>query len=152
MRQVTSYMNPARLVSTLLEEFDEAAVRGQPFFGLLAVQIPHAPFREIATLPDWDEAYANDPHYAALADQTRQWAAMVTRIDAHFGNILAALEDPNGDGDQSDSVAENTFVDTVVNGQFKRLTLHSNRNGFAYAIDVRQILIFIGQYRIHRLR
>jgi arylsulfatase A-like enzyme len=83
---------------------------GQPFFGLLAVQIPHAPFGEISALPDWDRAYADDPHYATLAEQTRQWAAMVTRIDAHIGNILAALEDPNNDGDKSDSVANNTLV------------------------------------------
>ena len=83
---------------------------GQPFLGLLAVQIPHAPFGEIEALPEWDQAYAKDPHYASLADQTRQWAAMVTRIDAHFGNILAALEDPNNDGDTSDSVADNTLV------------------------------------------
>ncbi|WP_182868381.1 sulfatase-like hydrolase/transferase [Rhodopirellula sp. JC639] len=83
---------------------------GQPFFGLLAVQIPHAPFGEIERLPEWDKAYADDPHYAGLADQTRQWAAMVTRIDAHFGNILAALEDPNHDGDPSDSIADNTLV------------------------------------------
>lgn len=83
---------------------------GQPFFGLLAVQVPHAPFGEIATLPEWDKAYADDPHYATLADQTRQWAAMVTRIDAHFGNLLTALEDPNNDGDQSDSIADNTLV------------------------------------------
>lgn len=83
---------------------------GKPFFGLLAVQIPHAPFTEITRLPDWGEAYADDPHFAGLADQTRQWAAMVTRIDAHFGNILAALEDPNSDGDTSDSIADNTLV------------------------------------------
>lgn len=83
---------------------------GQPFFGLLAVQIPHAPFDEVATLPAWNKAYADDPHYASLAAQSQQWAAMVTRIDAHFGNILAALEDPNNDGDTRDSVAENTLV------------------------------------------
>lgn len=83
---------------------------GQPFFGLLAVQIPHAPFAEVARLPDWDKAYADDPHFESLADQSQQWAAMVTRIDAHFGNILAALEDPNNDGDTTDSVADNTLV------------------------------------------
>ncbi|MEM8955165.1 MAG: sulfatase-like hydrolase/transferase [Verrucomicrobiota bacterium] len=83
---------------------------GQPFFGLLAVQIPHAPFDEIQALPDWEKAYADDPHFSSLSDQTRQWAAMVTRIDAHFGNILAALEDPNNDGDTSDSVADNTLI------------------------------------------
>lgn len=83
---------------------------GQPFFGILAAQIPHAPFNQISTLPGWDSAYASDPQFAELADQTRQWAAMVTRIDGHIGNILAALEDPNNDGDKSDSVAENTLV------------------------------------------
>ena len=82
----------------------------QPFFGLLAVQIPHAPFDEIATLPNWNDAYVDDPHFASLPKQSQQWAAMVTRIDAHFGNILAALEDPNHDGDKSDSVADNTLV------------------------------------------
>jgi arylsulfatase A-like enzyme len=83
---------------------------GQPFFGLLACQIPHAPFGEIASLPEWDAEYANDPLYADLANQTQQWAAMVTRIDAHFGNILAALEDPNNDGDTSDSIVDDTLV------------------------------------------
>lgn len=83
---------------------------GQPFFGLFAAQIPHAPFGEIAKLPGWDKAYAGDKHFRKLAKQSQQWAAMVTRIDAHFGNILAALEDPNNDGDTSDSIAANTLV------------------------------------------
>ncbi len=83
---------------------------GTPFLGILAVQIPHAPFDEVTKLPDWDAAYRDDPHFANLAEQSQQWAAMVTRIDQHFGNILAVLEDPNSDGDTSDSVADNTLV------------------------------------------
>jgi arylsulfatase A-like enzyme len=83
---------------------------GQPFFGLLAVQVPHAPFDEIEQLPEWDRAYRNHPNFSELSAQAKQWAAMVTRLDAHFGNILQALEDPNGDGDRSDSVTENTLV------------------------------------------
>ncbi len=83
---------------------------GKPFFGLLATQIPHGPFGDIPALPEWNSAYANDKEFSQLAQQTQQWAAMVTRIDAHFGNILAALEDPNGDGDKSDSVADDTLV------------------------------------------
>lgn len=83
---------------------------GKPFFGLLAAQVPHAPFGEIEKLPEWDKAYRDLPFFSSLSDQSKQWAAMVTRIDAHFGNILAALEDPNGDGDTSDSVADNTLV------------------------------------------
>ena len=92
----------------------EGAVRfnddGTPFFGLLAVQVPHSPFSEIKELPYWDRAYADDAHFSKLKEQSRHWAAMVTRIDAHFGNILATLEDPDNDGDKSDSVADNTLV------------------------------------------
>lgn len=83
---------------------------GTPFFGLLAVQVPHAPFEEITQLPNWDVAYKDDAWFDELSDQSKQWAAMVTRIDAHIGNILARLEDPNGDGDTSDSVSQNTLV------------------------------------------
>lgn len=83
---------------------------GKPFFGLFAAQIPHAPFAEVSKLPKWNEAYKDDEGFSDLPRQAQQWAAMVTRIDAHFGNILAALEDPNGDGDKTDSVADNTLV------------------------------------------
>ena len=40
---------------------------GRPFFALLAVQIPHAPFGEIEKLPGWDAAYKDDKHFAGLA-------------------------------------------------------------------------------------
>lgn len=92
------------------EQGDVYNKSGQPFLGIMAVQIPHAPFGEISTLPNWDAAYQDDPHFKKLKPQSQQWAAMVTRIDAHFGNILAALEDPNSDGDLSDSIADNTLV------------------------------------------
>ncbi|MBT4275467.1 MAG: sulfatase-like hydrolase/transferase [Verrucomicrobia bacterium] len=83
---------------------------GKPFFGLLATQIPHAPFNEISHLPNWDHAYEDDPAFKNLSPQAQQWAAMVTRMDAHFGHLLSALEDPNQDGDTSDSIADNTLV------------------------------------------
>lgn len=83
---------------------------GQPFFGLLAVQVPHAPYDEVSQLPEWDEPYRKLDFFHSLSDQARHWAAMVSRIDGHFGNILNALEDPNGDGDTSDSVADSTLV------------------------------------------
>lgn len=83
---------------------------GQPFFGLLAVQVPHSPFGEIEALPEWNRAFRDDKRFESFSNQTKQWVAMVSRIDAHIGNLLAALEDPNGDGDRSDSVADNTLV------------------------------------------
>lgn len=105
---------------------------GQPFFGLLAGQIPHAPFHELEQLPDWDKAYRDMPWFASLSDEAKQWAAMITRIDAHYGNILAALEDPNGDGDHSDSVADKTLVvfqsDNGGPGGRSRIEFASNGN------------------------
>ena len=83
---------------------------GQPFFGLFAAQIPHAPFGEVAKLPNWNQQYKDKAFFNGLNKQSQEWCAMVTRIDAHFGNILNALEDPNGDGDKSDSVVKNTIV------------------------------------------
>ena len=88
----------------------EYRATGKPFFGLLAVQVPHAPFDEIEELPHWERGYKDQPKFAKLAAQTRQWAAMVTRIDGHFGNLFQALEDPDGDGDTSDLIAENTLI------------------------------------------
>jgi len=83
---------------------------GQPFLAFLSSQIPHSPFGDIASLPEVATEYADEPWFATLSPEARNWAIMVTRIDAHFGNILDALEDPNQDGDTSDSVAENTLV------------------------------------------
>ena len=83
---------------------------GTPFFALLAAQIPHGPYGDITQLPEWDEFYDDDAKFAGLSNEAKQWAAMVTRLDAHFGNILAVLDDPDGDGDTSDSVADNTIV------------------------------------------
>ena len=92
------------------EQAKEYNRSGTPFFGLFAAQIPHAPFKEVEKLPNWDHDYKDNSFFDKLSPQSKQWCAMVTRIDAHFGNILKALEDPNGDGDKSDSVAENTLV------------------------------------------
>lgn len=83
---------------------------GQPFFGLLAVQVPHSPFDEVEELPEWDTVYRKKSFWKDLEPQAKQWAAMISRVDGHFKNIIAALEDPNGDGDSSDSVIDDTFI------------------------------------------
>ncbi|MEO0415156.1 MAG: sulfatase-like hydrolase/transferase, partial [Verrucomicrobiota bacterium] len=92
------------------EQGQRFAKDGTPFFGLAAFQIPHAPFDEIKELPNWDESYREQPWFAELKDQTKTWAAMVSRIDGHIGNLLDALDDPNNDGDTSDSIAKDTLV------------------------------------------
>lgn len=39
-----------------------------------------------------------------------KYAALTEQLDQSVGRILAALEDPDGDGDKSDSMVENTLV------------------------------------------
>ena len=44
----------------------------EPFFGLFAAQIPHAPFKEVEKLPNWDQAYKDKPYFTKLSAQSRQ--------------------------------------------------------------------------------
>jgi arylsulfatase A-like enzyme len=42
--------------------------------------------------------------------QSFEYAAFIESVDLNVGRVLRAVEDPNGDGDTSDSVAENTLI------------------------------------------
>ncbi|BDS05545.1 hypothetical protein NT6N_05850 [Oceaniferula spumae] len=99
----TYAMNALEFVRT------EAQDTSKPFFCLLAFQIPHTPLGEITDLPKWFDEYSS-VDTSGWTGNSKQFAAMVTRMDAHIGNILAALEDPNSDGDKSDSVLDNTLI------------------------------------------
>ena len=68
----------------------------------------YSPFDEIEGLPEWDKAYPRNLGSRACRIKT-SGRPMITHIDAHL-NILDALEDPNGDGDDSDSVADKTLI------------------------------------------
>lgn len=82
----------------------------QPFFVTVAFQTPHTPLGNITSMPKWFDAYAGVKEAKSWDKGSKQFAAMVTRMDAHMKNILDALEDPNGDGDKSDSVRDNTLI------------------------------------------
>lgn len=76
--------------------------------------------------PDWDNAYRPGDNL---------WTDSTIAVDATTGEFLWGFQHTPNDPYDYDSIAENTFVDTVINGQFVRATLHANRNGFAYALD-----------------
>src|SRR5581483_3009522 len=76
--------------------------------------------------PDWDNAYRPGDNL---------WTDSTIGLDADTGKIKWGFQHTPNDPYDYDSIAENTFVDTNVNGQFRRVTLHANRNGFAYALD-----------------
>ena len=76
--------------------------------------------------PDWDNAYRPGDNL---------WTDSTIALDADTGKFLWGFQHTPNDPYDFDSIAENTFVDTNINGQYVRATLHANRNGFAYALD-----------------
>ena len=76
--------------------------------------------------PDWDAAYRPGDNL---------WTDSTLALDADTGKIRWGFQHTPNDPYDFDSIAENTFVDTKINGKNARATLHANRNGFAYALD-----------------
>lgn len=76
--------------------------------------------------PDWDNAYRPGDNL---------WTDSTIALDADSGKIKWGFQHTPNDPYDYDSVGENTFVDTNINGKFVRSTIHSNRNGFTYALD-----------------
>jgi arylsulfatase A-like enzyme len=50
------------------------------------------------------------PHRLKGRIRSFEYAAFIESVDLNVGRVLRAVEDPNGDGDTSDSVAENTLI------------------------------------------
>ena len=85
-----------------------------PFMIQMHYNSPHPPFDPGEQLTFnfdgtpriWDQDYQG----LGLTVKQRQLAAMITRLDEHIGALVAHLSDPNQDGDESDSILENTVV------------------------------------------
>jgi autotransporter-associated beta strand protein len=73
----------------------------EPFFLYTSFNAPHSPYQ--AKAQDLDL-------YPTLTGQRKTVAAMMTAMDRAVGNVLSRINDPNRDGDQSDSIANNTIV------------------------------------------
>mgnify|MGYP001342086540 CR=1 FL=1 len=79
------------------------AATPDPFFLYVALNAPHAPFQaKSADLAEFDAT--------SLTGTRKTVAAMTLAMDRAIGQIVNRLHDPNGDGDQSDSVIDNTII------------------------------------------
>lgn len=78
------------------------AAAGDPFYAQVSFQIPHFDLE----VPELEPYTANQP----WAEERKVFASMVTRMDRRIGELLDRLDDPNGDGDTADSIADNTLV------------------------------------------
>ncbi len=76
--------------------------------------------------PDWDAEYRPGDNL---------YTNSMLGIDADTGKIKWYHQYTPNDPYDYDGVAENVLVDTKVDGKERRLALHADRNGFAYAID-----------------
>ncbi|HEX4415704.1 MAG TPA: sulfatase-like hydrolase/transferase [Lacipirellulaceae bacterium] len=74
------------------------ANQGQPFFTYFAMNAPHAP---ITPAPGLDSGYRGP---------NAPYANFVYSVDQAVGQVLDTINDPNHDGDTSDSIANNTLV------------------------------------------
>ena len=108
------------LIHHVAEEVIEAwAVGSDPFYIQLSFTIPHFDLEAIQTAPPLTNLagdqvfpgglaqYAGDPN---LNDKQERYASMISRMDASIGAIVARLDDPNFDGDTSDSILANTII------------------------------------------
>ena len=85
-----------------------------PFYLQVNYTIPHFDLDQIQTTPPLNDLSGQQIFPAGLAqyanngnlnDKEERYAAMISRMDASIGAVLARLEDPNFDGDTSDSIS-----------------------------------------------
>lgn len=84
----------------------DKATSGEPFFAYGPWTPPHHDnsipadeplYQQYANVPGWNQA-------------TKIQATFISMIDREVGRIMDIVDDPNGDGDHSDSVAGNTLI------------------------------------------
>jgi len=56
---------------------------------------------------EWLRNYSTESKHQ---ESTKKYYRLVHGVDVQIGRVLAALDDPDGDGDNSDSVADNTII------------------------------------------
>lgn len=79
------------------------AAAGKPFFLYQSFTAPHKPWTDES--PDF-----NDSRITGLSEKRRQVASMMITMDKEIGRMMEALEDPDGDSRNDDSISKNTLV------------------------------------------
>ncbi len=84
----------------------DQAYSGSPFYMQVNYTIPHWDIDSIASATGGYGMYAGMP----WTNKQKAYAAMITRMDASIGSLMTRLDDPNGDGNNADSILSNTLV------------------------------------------
>src|SRR4051812_41733845 len=80
-----------------------------PFYMQVDYTIPHFDIDQISSAPGGLGIYAGS-QYASWTTQEKEYAAMITRMDASVGSLMAQLSDPDGNPNTNDSILNNTLV------------------------------------------
>ena len=107
----------------LTDMFSERAVNfigrqagaGDPFFLYLAYNAPHSPLQARtedlkALYPDHQPANPGNGVDYRDYEPRQNYVAMMYAVDRGVGQVRAALQDPNGDGSEADSILGETLV------------------------------------------
>ncbi len=107
-----------------IDFMDDHLAPNDPFFINVGFHAVHTPINNNVPRDDlkakWDATTSSDPRHS-----NQNYAAILEGMDQAIGRIIAFVEDPNGDGDQSDSIAENTII-TFVSDNGGHQTMTSN--------------------------
>jgi alcohol dehydrogenase (cytochrome c) len=76
--------------------------------------------------PDWDSSYRPGDNL---------WTDSTIAIKADTGEFVWGFQHTPNDPYDYDSISEKTLVDTKIFGKPRRVVLHADRNGYAYALD-----------------
>ena len=100
------------LFATKAEQFIGAhANDANPFYLEMAYTIPHSDIDAIASAPGGFGQYASQ---AGWTTKQKAYAAMITRMDASIGSLMARLSDPNNDGNHDRQHSERYAGDVHI--------------------------------------
>ena len=107
------------LIGRRSEEFVRDNAVGAPFYLQVSYTIPHFDLDDIDAAPVMVNLNGEQIFPAGLAQYSgvtsltakqRSFSAMISRMDASIGSLVDRLRDPNGDGDQADSILQDTLI------------------------------------------
>jgi arylsulfatase A-like enzyme len=91
-------------------EYIRNQAEGSPFFLYSSFTAPHTPMQATAT----DLAFIDSLGEPAFSGNRRTYAAMQYAMDRNVGKIMAALEDPAGDGTDAGHDSDNILDETLI--------------------------------------
>jgi arylsulfatase A-like enzyme len=101
---------PKHISDALGDALEETIARlhkeDKPFYLQFHTYAVHGPVRARSDLKEEAARSSN----GTLSEGMQEYSGFVAGVDLNLGRMLAAINDPNGDGDTSDSIAANTVI------------------------------------------